>query len=85
MLGWRVSLPFEIHAKSVNILNVNPGLAADHHDGELFTAVQRLDGPRARRICLIPRRFGSYSGSGGDQCNQEDLSIVLSASRAWTV
>ena len=36
MLGWRVSLPFEIHAKSVDILNVNAGLAADHHDGELF-------------------------------------------------
>jgi hypothetical protein len=32
-----------LHAQPVNIFHVNPGLAADHHDGELFlVCVKRM-------------------------------------------
>jgi hypothetical protein len=58
MLGWRVGLPFEIHAKSVNIFNVNPGLAADHHDGELFrVCVKRMPHALVGLVDVGSRRF----------------------------
>jgi hypothetical protein len=43
------------------------------------TRSMKLDGPRARKICLIPRRLGTYSGA--NHCNHEELSVALSASR----
>ena len=58
MLGWRVSLPFELHAESVDIFNVNPGLAADHHDGELFlVCVKRMSHALVGLVDVRSSRF----------------------------